>query len=208
MYKLKKQLPNIITISRLISLVVGFILFIKGNMLLSLLFYVYGAISDSIDGYLARRLDAYSKLGQYLDAISDKLYFLSLIIILLINKKYSIIISAIMEVAIAVINYLMIRRGKKIFTERVGKFKTTLLIITLIFGVLSIRMEAFKYLYIVLLILTTYFHIETIKAYINQSLGKSIEVKISFKGKPILERIKLLLKEFIHYIIKPIKIKK
>lgn len=208
MYKLKKQLPNIITISRLISLVVGFILFIKGNMLLSLLFYVYGAISDSIDGYLARRLDAYSKLGQYLDAISDKLYFLSLIIILLINKKYSIIISAIMEVAIAVINYLMIRRGKKIFTERVGKFKTTLLIITLIFGVLSIRMEAFKYLYIVLLILTTYFHIETIKAYINQSLGKSIEVKISFKGKPILERVKLLLKEFIHYIIKPIKIKK
>lgn len=208
MYKLKKQLPNIITISRLISLVVGFILFIKGNILLSLLFYVYGAISDSIDGYLARRLDAYSKLGQYLDAISDKLYFLSLIIILLINKKYSIIISAIMEVAIAVINYLMIRRGKKIFTERVGKFKTTLLIITLIFGVLSIRIETFKYLYIVLLILTTYFHIETIKAYINQSLGKSIEVKISFKGKPILERVKLLLKEFIHYIIKPIKIKK
>lgn len=208
MYKLKKQLPNIITISRLISLVVGFILFIKGNILLSLLFYIYGAISDSIDGYLARRLDAYSKLGQYLDAISDKLYFLSLIIILLINKKYSIIISAIMEVAIAVINYLMIRRGKKIFTERVGKFKTTLLIITLIFGVLSIRIETFKYLYIVLLILTTYFHIETIKAYINQSLGKSIEVKISFKGKPILERVKLLLKEFIHYIIKPIKIKK
>ena len=53
MYKLKKQLPNIITISRVISLVVGFILFMKGNIILSLVFYIYGAISDSIDGYLA-----------------------------------------------------------------------------------------------------------------------------------------------------------
>ena len=92
MYKLKKQLPNIITLSRIISLIVGFILFMKGNTILSLIFYIYGAISDSIDGYLARRLNAYSKFGQYLDAISDKLYFLSLIIILLINKKYLIIL--------------------------------------------------------------------------------------------------------------------
>ena len=80
MYKLKKQLPNIITLSRIISLVVGFILFMNGNMILSLIFYIYGAISDSIDGYFARKLNAYTKLGQYLDAISDKLYFLSLIL--------------------------------------------------------------------------------------------------------------------------------
>ena len=91
MYKLKKQLPNIITLSRIISLVVGFILFMKGNTILSLIFYIYGAISDSIDGYFARKLNAYTKFGQYLDAISDKLYFLSLIIILLVNKKYLII---------------------------------------------------------------------------------------------------------------------
>ena len=96
MYKLKKQLPNIITLSRIISLVVGFILFMKGNTILSLIFYIYGAISDSIDGYFARKLNAYTKFGQYLDAISDKLYFLSLIIILLVNKKYLIILPTIM----------------------------------------------------------------------------------------------------------------
>lgn len=55
MYKLKKQLPNIITLSRIISLVVGFVLFMNGNMILSLIFYIYGAISDSIDGYFARK---------------------------------------------------------------------------------------------------------------------------------------------------------
>ncbi len=207
MYRFKKMLPNIITISRIISLILGFIFFIKDNILISLILYVYGAVSDSIDGYLARRLDAYSKLGQYLDAISDKLYFLSLIIILLLNKKYLIIIPFIMEIIISIINYLIIKKNKKVFTERVGKFKTTLFMITLILGIISIKIYSFMYPYIVFLVLTIYFHIETIFAYINQYNGNSSEKKVSFKGKSIIERIRLLLKEFIYYIVKPIKIK-
>ena len=203
MYKLKKQLPNIITLSRIISLVVGFILFMKGNTILSLIFYIYGAISDSIDGYFARKLNAYT---QYLDAISDKLYFLSLIIILLVNKKYLIILPMIMELIISIINYLMLKKNKKVFTERVGKFKTTLLIITLIAALLSIEIKIFNYLYIIFLVLTTYFHIETICAYINQLHGKSKENIVSFKGKKISEKIKLLLDEFMQYIKNPIKI--
>ena len=119
-------------------------------MILSLIFYIYGAISDSIDGYLARRLNAYSKFGQYLDAISDKLYFLSLIIILLINKKNLIILPLVMEIIISVINYLIVKRNKKVFTERIGKFKTTLLIITLLVALLSIKIKIFNYLYIIL----------------------------------------------------------
>ena len=207
MYRFKKMLPNIITISRIISLILGFIFFIKDNILISLILYVYGAVSDSIDGYLARRLDAYSKLGQYLDAISDKLYFLSLIIILLLNKKYLIIIPFIMEIIISIINYLIIKKNKKVFTERVGKFKTTLFMITLILGIISIKIYSFRYPYIVFLVLTIYFHIETIFAYINQYNGNSSEKIVSFKGKSIIERIRLLLKEFIYYIVKPIKIK-
>lgn len=207
MYRFKKMLPNIITISRIISLILGFNFFIKDNTLISLILYVYGAASDSIDGYLARRLEAYSKLGQYLDAISDKLYFLSLIIILLLNKKYLIIIPFIMETIISIINYLIIKKNKKVFTERVGKFKTTLFMITLILGIISIKIYSFMYPYIVFLVLTIYFHIETIFAYINQYNGNSSEKKVSFKGKSIIERIRLLLKEFIYYIVKPIKIK-
>ena len=196
MYKLKKQLPNIITLSRIISLVVGFILFMKGNTILSLIFYIY----------FARKLNAYTKFGQYLDAISDKLYFLSLIIILLVNKKYLIILPTIMELIISIINYLMLKKNKKVFTERVGKFKTTLLIITLIAALLSIEIKIFNYLYIIFLVLTTYFHIETICAYINQLHGKSKENIVSFKGKKISEKIKLLLDEFMQYIKNPIKI--
>lgn len=206
MYKLKKQIPNIITISRIFSLLLGFILFIRGNIILSLILYIYGGISDAIDGYLARKLNAYSKFGQYLDAISDKLYFLSLIVILLLNNKYLIVVSMIIEIIISIINYLNIKKRRKIFTERIGKFKTTIFMITLIFGIIAVKVNIFNYLYYIFFILTTYLHIQTIIAYINQLNGNSKEKNVDFRGMNIKERVMYLLKEFIQYLIKPVKL--
>ena len=206
MDKLKRNIPNIITISRIISLILGFIFFVNDEIILSIIFYVYGGISDAFDGYFARKLSAYTKFGQYLDAISDKLYFLSLIIILLIYGNYLVILPLIMEIIISIVNYLVLMKNKKVFTERVGKFKTTLLMIDLIIGIIAIKINYFIYPYIVFLILTLYFHFQTIFAYINQLNNKSSEKIVSFKGKKIKERIIFLIKEFICYVINPVTI--
>lgn len=206
MDKLKRNIPNIITISRIISLILGFIFFINDKIILSIIFYVYGGISDAFDGYFARKLSAYTKFGQYLDAISDKLYFLSLIIILLIYGNYLVLLPLTMEIIISIVNYLVLKKNKKVFTERVGKFKTTLLMIDLIIGIIAIRINYFIYPYIVFLILTLYFHFQTIFAYINQLNNKSSEKIVSFKGKKIKERIIFLIKEFICYVINPVTI--
>ena len=206
MDKLKRNIPNIITISRIISLILGFIFFLNNKIVLSIIFYVYGGISDAFDGYFARKLSAYTKFGQYLDAISDKLYFLSLIIILLIYGNYLVILPLIMEIIISIVNYLILKKNKKVFTERVGKFKTTLLMIDLIIGVLAIKINYFIYPYIIFLLLTLYFQIQTIFAYINQLNNKSSEKIVSFKEKKINERIIFLIKEFIYYITNPVTI--
>lgn len=206
MDKLKRNIPNIITISRIISLILGFIFFLNNKIVLSIFFYVYGGISDAFDGYFARKLSAYTKFGQYLDAISDKLYFLSLIIILLIYGNYLVILPLIMEIIISIVNYLILKKNKKVFTERVGKFKTTLLMIDLIIGVLAIKINYFIYPYIIFLLLTLYFQIQTIFAYINQFNNKSSEKIVSFKEKKINERIIFLVKEFIYYITNPVTI--
>lgn len=206
MDKLKRNIPNIITISRIISLILGFIFFLNNKIVLSIFFYVYGGISDAFDGYFARKLSAYTKFGQYLDAISDKLYFLSLIIILLIYGNYLVILPLIMEIIISIVNYLILRKNKKVFTERVGKFKTTLLMIDLIIGVLAIKINYIIYPYIIFLLLTLYFQIQTIFAYINQFNNKSSEKIVSFKEKKIKEKIIFLVKEFIYYITNPVTI--
>ena len=88
-----------------------------------------------------------------------------------------------------------------------GKFKTTLLIIDLILGIISIKIKEIIYPYIIILLLVLYFEFQTVFAYINQLNNKSKEKIVSFKGKNVIERIKLLLKEFIYYIKKPITIK-
>ena len=206
MDKLKRNIPNIITISRIISLILGFIFFVNDEIILSIIFYVYGGISDAFDGYFARKLSAYTKFGQYLDAISDKLYFLSLIIILLIYGNYLVILPLIMEIIISIVNYLILKKNKKVFTERVVKFKTKLLMIDLIIGVLAIKINYFIYPYIIFLLLTLYFQIQTIFAYINQLNNKSSEKIVSFKEKKINERIIFLIKEFICYVINPVTI--
>ena len=56
-------------------------------------------------------------------------------------------------------------------------------------------------------LLVLYFEFQTVIAYINQLNNKSKEKIVSFKGKNVIERIKLLLEEFIYYIKKPITIK-
>ena len=61
--------------------------------------------------------------------------------------------------------------------------------------------------HIIILLLVLYFEFQTVFAYINQLNNKSKEKIVSFKGKNVIERIKLLLKEFIYYIKKPITIK-
>ena len=103
--KIKKQIPNIITISRIISLIIGLIFFCQEKFILALIFYIYGAISDFLDGYFARKFNAYSKLGKYLDAISDKLYSFSVMILLIIFRNILVIIPLILEIIISYINF-------------------------------------------------------------------------------------------------------
>lgn len=205
--KIKKAIPNIITMSRIIAIIIGMIYFIKNKFLFSILFYAYGAISDMFDGYFARRLDAYSNFGKYLDAISDKLYLLSIIILSIIKGNYFVIIPAIMEAIISIINYITIIKRKNVYTERVGKFKTAVEFPMMITALLATKVNGFYYVFIVLFILTLYFQIQSIMAYINQLNNKTKEVNVSFEDKKVYEKIILLLKEFISYIIHPVIIK-
>ena len=205
---IKKNIPNIITLTRLISTILRIVYFINDNLTVSIILYIYGAISDIFDGYFARKFSAYSKFGQYLDAISDKLYVLSLIVLTAIYGNYLILIPFVMELIIAIINYLIIKRKKKNYTERVGKFKTVLLFSMMIAALLSIKFYLFYYIFIILLPLVLYFQLQSIVAYINQLNGKSQEVIPDFKQKKFHEKMILLWQEFIYYLFNPVFLKK
>ena len=135
--KIKKNIPNIITISRLIISSLGAILFLKEAYILAIICYIYGAISDFIDGAAAKKLDAYSDLGRKLDAFSDKIYALALAIPTIVNGNALILLPIYMEAKIGFHNLKTERNGNKVYTKRVGKFKTASLFPTMILGLLS-----------------------------------------------------------------------
>lgn len=204
--KIKNTIPNIITLSRVISMIMGFIYFIKENIILSLCLYIYGSVSDALDGYLARKWNAYTKLGSYLDAICDKFYALSIIIISVIYGNYTIILVAALELIISIINYLAVKKNGDSHTERVGKFKTAFEFVLLIVSLIMIKIKYFCYLYILILIFTVYFQLQSINAYINQKNNKKSGLEVDYTNKSAREKAKLLFTEFKYYLIHPVKI--
>ena len=204
--KIKRNIPNIITLSRVVALVIGFILFINGKFTESICLYIYGSVSDAFDGYLARKWNVFTKLGSYLDAISDKFYTLSIVIISIIYGNYSLVIVALFELMIAIATYRTLRKIGSSHTERVGKFKMTFEFILLILSLIMIKIKYLMYLYIVLFVFTIYFQIQCINAYINQGNNKKSGLEVDYAGKTFGEKAKLLFNEFKYYLVNPVKI--
>lgn len=66
------NIPNLITLLRIILVPVVVILLIQGFFFKALLVFIVAGLSDALDGFLARVLNQQTELGAYLDPIADK----------------------------------------------------------------------------------------------------------------------------------------
>ena len=78
--------PNILTIFRILLIPLFVILLLKNLFSYALLVFTIAAISDGLDGLLARYFNQYSVLGAYLDPIADKLLLGSAFVCLAVLK--------------------------------------------------------------------------------------------------------------------------
>ena len=85
-----KQVPNILTISRIITIPLILFFYILGGKygeVISAVLFLIACITDFLDGYLARTYSIQSKLGEFLDPIADKLLVGSVILLLVYYRK-------------------------------------------------------------------------------------------------------------------------
>ncbi len=72
------NIPNLITLARILSVPVMVWAISSGEMLFAFILFGLAGLSDAVDGYLAKRLDMASELGAYLDPIADKALIVSI----------------------------------------------------------------------------------------------------------------------------------
>lgn len=68
-----RNIPNAITIARLVLVLPIAVAIVESNFLLALLLFTLSGLSDGLDGYLARRFNWVSTFGKLIDPLADKL---------------------------------------------------------------------------------------------------------------------------------------
>jgi CDP-diacylglycerol--glycerol-3-phosphate 3-phosphatidyltransferase len=80
------RLVNLLTVSRVcLGPIIFIILFLNINDLLALFLFFFAGFTDYADGYLARKYDATSQIGEILDPIADKILIIFLLFALSIQ---------------------------------------------------------------------------------------------------------------------------
>ena len=105
------MISNILTILRLILAPIIFYFLLRSDFTTAFAFIIIAAISDILDGYLARKLRKTSNLGKFLDPLADKvLTFLVLLALFLIDKitLLELLILSIREITIAFFTLLAV----------------------------------------------------------------------------------------------------
>src|SRR5258707_560437 len=66
------NLPNMLSLARLLSVPLIVSLILSHQLMLALLFFALAGVSDALDGFIARVFKSRTTLGAYLDPIADK----------------------------------------------------------------------------------------------------------------------------------------
>ena len=80
------NLPNILTLSRILLIPIFVLVYVvpgPGTYLVSALLFGLAAITDWLDGYLARRLNQATPFGAFLDPVADKLIVVAALVVLI-----------------------------------------------------------------------------------------------------------------------------
>ena len=92
--------------------------------------FVFAALTDWLDGYLARRMKQESAFGQFLDPVADKLIVAAALLVLLNMDRVQVWVALVIigrEITISALREWMAQVGasKSVAVHMVGKLKTT-----------------------------------------------------------------------------------
>ncbi|MFZ5891329.1 MAG: CDP-diacylglycerol--glycerol-3-phosphate 3-phosphatidyltransferase [Myxococcota bacterium] len=126
------NLPNLLTIGRVVIIPVVLMLMDRGtpkDCAWAAIVYAAAAITDLLDGYLARRMNVVSVLGKFLDPLADKLLVMaSLVYMVPMGRipEWAVVLLLAREISITALRSIASSEGVVIAAGEEGKAKTAL----------------------------------------------------------------------------------
>ena len=132
-----QNVPNILSLSRILATVVIFVLVLINTplaFLVATVLFVLGSGTDFLDGYLARRYKLVSPLGVFLDLTADKV-FVSVILIALVQvglvPAWIVAVIIAREFLVTGLRSMASAKGKVIPAGKWGKQKTLITMVAM-----------------------------------------------------------------------------
>jgi len=136
------NIPNFVTLLRIALIPLFVVVYYWPHpqaAMMATIIFVAAALTDWLDGYLARRLGQYSSFGEFLDPVADKLMIAAALVMLIAdsrvhaglvwdNRLFGVVVLIILgrEIAVSALREWMAELGKRsrVAVSVVGKFKT------------------------------------------------------------------------------------
>lgn len=137
------NLPNVLTVARILLIPVFVLVFASPTperSLAAAAVFLIAAVTDFLDGYLARRRSQVTRLGRLLDPIADKLLVLSGLILLVqfgrVAAWVAIVIIA-RELAVTGVRARAASQGIILSAESAGKYKMIAQVVAILLLILD-----------------------------------------------------------------------
>lgn len=153
----KENIPNILTIIRFILIPFIFTSVVNEDFLATIVIFTISAITDMLDGYIARKYNYITDIGKLIDPLADKLTQMSLLLSLAILKILPWWIFAIVfikECVMIIAASLMYKKDDVVvYSKWYGKLATVLFYLAIISSLLinqfhfeiSLRVDLYLY---------------------------------------------------------------
>jgi cardiolipin synthase (CMP-forming) len=139
------NLPNFLTLLRILTIPV-FLEFLSYHFYWeALVVFAIGGVTDFLDGFAARRMNQQTALGAYLDPVADKLLVMTSFVMLASIGGLPIwltIVVVVRDVLIVLgyaVVYFLVEERLKVKPTLVGKWSTTLQLLTLAVALLMLH---------------------------------------------------------------------
>lgn len=129
--KLEWTIPNILTFLRFLAIPVFMYLLVQPDLIArvwAFALFSLAALTDLVDGYIARKYQQESELGKFLDPLADKaLVVAALLVFIFLSAQvqlWMVVCIVGRDLLITFLRSLAIRKGKSLRTSVFGKVKT------------------------------------------------------------------------------------